>query len=106
MKLNKSQKELLNELLALAKYISVYQEIETLLLKGEQPNWGEIENKYKITARQCYDILVEVKKDIIQEELTNKIEIENKARTEQRKLDENYIETLKRYNDRNNNKVD
>lgn len=60
---------------------------------------------YKITARQCYEILVEVKKDI-QEELTNKIEIENKARTEQRKLDENYIESLKRYNDRNNNKVD
>jgi hypothetical protein len=105
MKLNKSQKELLNEILAMAKYINVYQEIETLLKKGEQPNWSEIESKYKITARQCYEILTEVKKDI-QEELTNKIEIENKARTEQRKLDENYIESLKRYNDRNHNKVD
>lgn len=106
MKLNETQKELLNELLAMAKYINVYQEIETLIKKGEQPNWGEIENKYKITARQCFDILMEVKKDIIQEELTNKIGIENKARTEQRKLDENYIEILKRYNDRNHNKVD
>lgn len=105
MKLNESQKELLNELLAMAKYINVYQEIETLIKKGEQPNWGEIENKYKITAKQCYDILNEVKKDI-QEELTYKNEIENKARTEQRKLDENYIESLKRYNDRNHNKVD
>lgn len=105
MKLNESQKELLNELLAMAKYINVYQEIETLIKKGEQPNWGEIENKYKITAKQCYDILIEVKKDI-QEELTYKNEIENKARTEQRKLDENYIESLKRYNDRNHNKVD
>lgn len=74
MKLNESQHQLLNELLAMVKH--------------------------------CYDILVEVKKDIIQEELLNKIEIENKARTEQRKLDENYIESLKRYNDRNNNKVD
>ena len=95
MKLKESQKELLNEILATANYINVYQEIETLLKKGEQPNWGEIENKYKITARQCFNILMEVKKDIIQEELANKIGIENKTRTEQRKLDENYIEILK-----------
>ena len=94
----------LNELLAMAKYINVYQEIETLLKKGEQPNWGEIEDKHKITARQCYEILTEVKKDI-QEELTNKIEIENKARAEQRELDENYMKSVKRYIDKNN-KVD
>lgn len=63
-------------------------------------------NELLAMAKQCCDILVEVKKDIIQEELLNKIGIEKKARTEQRKLDEKYIESLKSHRNRNHNKVD
>lgn len=100
MKLTESQMNLLNELLEMATYINVYTEIEKLLKKGEQPNWSEIEHKYNISCKQSYDVLMQVKKDM-QEELTAKIEIENKAREEQRQIDDCYIKGLEKYIDKN-----
>lgn len=57
MKLNKSQKELLNELLAMAKYINVYQEIETLLKKRMWIYPAVFIRKYNLSVKQVYNFL-------------------------------------------------
>lgn len=60
MKLSKNQQEALNELLGMAKYINIYQEISNSLKDNQDIDIDKIANKYQVSKKKCINVLLDV----------------------------------------------
>lgn len=64
MELSRTQKEMLREILAMANYINLYQEISESIQNQKRIDWKELSNKYQVSTSHCIEIFNDVVDDI------------------------------------------
>lgn len=64
MELSRTQKEMLREILAMANYINLYQEISESIQNHKRIDWKELGNKYQVSTTHCIEIFNDVVDDI------------------------------------------
>lgn len=64
MELSRTQKEMLKEILAMANYINLYQEISESIQNHKRIDWKELAGKYQVSTSHCIEIFNDVVDDI------------------------------------------
>jgi len=64
MNLSRTQQEMLRELLAMATYINLYEDISNSIQNRKRIDCKELSSKYQVSAEHCKEIFMEVIDDI------------------------------------------